>query len=623
MILAPAVAAVTVLRLALAPGEFDVPAGEDSLAAIEAALAAARAAGPATSAVRLRGGVHRLRAPIRLGPGDSGLTLEAFPGESPVVSGAIPIAGFRETEVGGRRAFEASLPDAPWDRHQLFAFGKRRPRARSPKSGTFRFESVPDATAETPWHAGQTRARFDPGDLAPFSNAADVEIVALHFWVESRLPLVSIDPGERFANFGKRSVFRLTDDHGPRPARYYVENALECLTEPGEWCVDSANGRLLVLPLPGERAETFVAEAPVAARLLVLEGEAAGGRAVENVTVRGIAFANAAWTPFSGGPGAWPAPDVAGPPQAAVTLPAAVEWSHAGDSAFEKCSIRGVGGYGIALGEGCRSNRIESNDIGDLGGGGVKIGTTALAEDERLRTSGNRLVGNRVHDGGKLARSAVGVFVGHSGSNRIAWNDVGGFDYTGLSIGWSWGYGKSGAVANVIEFNRVHDIGRGVLSDMGGIYTLGVSPGTVIRGNVFHDVESAGYGGWGIYFDEGTTGVVAEGNVVFRTKSSGFHQHYGRENVVRRNVFAFGRESQVARTRAEDHLSFAFEENLVLWSEGALFSGNCDGPPERVRFDRNVYWNLTGAPARFPGGLALGEWRARGQDSGSILLGSR
>ena len=126
-----------------------------------------------------------------------------------------------------------------------------------------------------------------------------------------------------------------------------------------------------------------------------------------------------------------------------------------------------------------------------------------------------------------------------------------------------------------------------------------MQPGTTIRNNVIHDVWSFTYGGWGIYPDEGSTGEVIENNIVYRTKSAGFHQHYGRENVVRNNIFAFGSEFQLMRTRAEPHLSFTFEGNIVYFDSGAFQGGNWSG--DGVRMDKNVYWDVRGSfrpPAR-------------------------
>ena len=58
---------------------------------------------------------------------------------------------------------------------------------------------------------------------------------------------------------------------------------------------------------------------------------------------------------------------------------------------------------------------------------------------------------------------------------------------------------------------------------MGGVYTLGVQPGTLLRGNHIHDVEKANYGGWAIYLDEGSSHIVVEDNVCYDTTSQPFN----------------------------------------------------------------------------------------------------
>jgi hypothetical protein len=293
---------------------------------------------------------------------------------------------------------------------------------------------------------------------------------------------------------------------------------------------------------------------------------------------------------------------------------------------FEACRFAHLGNYSLELGRGCQGNRIIGCEFSDLGAGGLKIGETRIREEAGEQARGNEIRDCEIHDGGKLFASGEGIWVGQSPDNRIEHNHIHDFYYTGISLGWTWGYKSSLATNNLIAFNHVHHIGvkadgdGPILSDMGGIYTLGNESGTVIRNNLWHDIAGRQYGGWGIYFDEGSSGILAENNLIYRTTHGGFHQHYGETNVVRNNIFAFARDAQLQRTRPEPHTSFSFQTNIVYFDAGTLLAG--DWSNENYQMDWNLYFDAR--PEAKPETLRLGpasleKWRERGHDQHSLV----
>jgi hypothetical protein len=496
----------------------------------------------------------------------------------------------------------------------LWVQGARATRARHPDKGYLKVDEVPEAAGE--WTKGVGGFQFKDKDVEPWPKLSEqgTEAVVMSRWVESRLPLTAADPATRAVKFGKKSVFVIQKDD-----LYWIEGNVALLDQPGEWHHDRAASALYYVPRDGEDMAKAEVVIPAITQVLRLEGKPESGDYVEHVTFRGLGFRHCDW-----GQG-WPGhdPKASGFSQAASGVPAAVHADGARRCAFDACDFSRLGTYALQLARGCQGNRVSFCTMTDLGAGGVRIGETEVRDKPSEQTFGNEVSDCRITDGGNLFPSAIGIWVGQSHDNRIIHNEIADLYYTGLSIGWTWGYGTSGARGNVIEHNHVHHIGRPadettpILSDMGGIYTLGIQPGTVIRNNRFHDINGLKYGGWGIYYDEGSSDIVSENNVIYRTTHGGFHQHYGKDNVFRNNIIAFGKTRQVERSRSEEHQSFTFERNIVYWDKGEAIMGNWDN--YNAAFDHNVYWRADGATDFRLAYLTLEQWRGKGMDRGSVV----
>jgi hypothetical protein len=583
------------------------------------AVRALRRAEPARATpvvVHLRGGTYPLGETFRLGPEDSGTATSptiyaAYPGETPVLSGGVPITDWKVDQPG---VWVASLPgvkEGTWNFTQLFVGGARRPRPRVPAEG---YAFIAGELEPTPAAQGRgaDRFRYRGDDIRPdWYRPGDVEVLPFHIWTMSRLRLAEVRPDAKVVRF--TGTTRGLTDYAKFKAgnRFLVENVREALDAPGEWYLDRGAGALTYRARPGETPGATEVVAPRLETIVELAGDLDGRRYVEHVAFENLDFAHTNWvTPPQGNSYS----------QAEVNLAAAVRAVGARDCRLEGCVVTLGGTYAIELGPGSKRNRVVGCTLVDLGGGGIKIGDTRREADDERVASHNTVADCLVAGIGRMHPAAVGVWIGHAHDNAVEHNDVHDAYYTGLSVGWSWGYGPSHAHHNRIEANHVHAIGQGVLSDMGGVYTLGLSPGSTIVGNLFHDIRSYDYGGWGIYFDEGTTGMVARGNVVYDTNKGGFHQHYGRDNLVEGNVFARSSGPQIVRTRAEEHLSFTFRRNVVYWDGGTLLGSNWDGP--NVAIDENVYWRDGGGAFTF-GGETLEQWRKRGRDTHSIVADPR
>lgn len=529
----------------------------------------------------------------------------------PAISGGKILPRFEQVSP---KLWKVNVPEvAAGDRmfEQLFINGKRAIRAQSPAFGQFyKIKNVsekvtdPGSDKASPKEAEQQLLLTAEtsgwiADLAKekINNAV---ITVYHAWDITRKRIQSVSDssvsiiGEPMRPWNKMNS----------KSTFTVENSKSFLDEEGEWFLEPT-GMLYYIPRPGETIENTLAIAPIYEVLLSVVGNESNQ--VQHIRFENLSFQYTAYHLPSMG---------YEPEQASASEKAAVTVGNATQITFTDCEIKHTAGYGLWFRNGCSYNTVQRSFFNDLGAGGIKIGETKTPANDQQVTRHITVDNNIIASGGHVFPTGVGIIIFHSGDNVITHNDISDLKYTGISVGWVWGYSKSYAQNNHISYNHIHHLGWGVLSDMGGVYLLGIAPGTVVNNNVIHHIYSHDYGGWGLYTDEGSTGVVLQNNLVYACKSSAFHQHYGKDNLIRNNLFVSQVKAQLEATRLEDHLSFTFKHNIIYTDKGRMDGINWI----KVNFlaDSNSYWDTRTKDIRF-GNQTFEEWQRSGKDKNSII----
>ena len=594
----------------------------DSTTAIETALETARLDTESdTLEIRLHEGTYRIAHPLAIGTDmtSDGQVLRitgAGMGRT-IVSGGCDLPKFTAISDSLWAIDLGGTPFALADIQYLYVNGNRATLARTPNTdrlynnfsaSQLQVDSVPVRAATRNGLYVHTIKLPTEAVKALSEICGPVErtrISFLHAWDMTRRHIETFNPAEE-------SAYVIGSPMKPwnpidRDAQFFIENDRSFLDAPGEWYYDRDECKLYYIPRSGEQIGSAVATVPLLSSLLTITGTP--GNKTGRIHLSDLTLAYTQYPISRRGDD---------PVQAAARMGAAVTISHATDVTLTGCEIAHTGDGAIWIKDGSRQCSVNRCYMHDLGTGGIKIGSIQKPTDEERDLIRHITIDNNIlHSGGRNFPTGAGILLTHAADNTITHNDIADFYYSGISAGWTWGYAHSPSKRNIISHNHIHHIGRGAMSDMGGIYTLGASEGTVISNNVVHHIYSYSYGGWGLYTDEGSSGILIRDNLVYECKSSAFHQHYGRDNHITNNIFANQIRAQLEATLKEDHHSFTFDRNIISFTKGNMYGLNWNNVSSTV--DHNSYWFDGNGTLTF-NGITLRKWQdSTGRDKHSIV----
>ncbi len=547
--------------------------------------------------VWFREGTYTIEKTVEFTADDrSDVLYRSYPNEKVSFTGAKEISGWSETTINGVNAFVTDMPIESDDDYfrSLFKGNKRLSRPNFPETDVFKVAAEPleNEKVVSAWDGNffvySPVVYAHPEDMLDFANPTDIDLKLMHFWCEDLMPVLSIDKdtGRIVTEKATAMKTRVNDN-------YILENVKEALNASGEWYLDRGEEKLYYIPENGDTVENTVLYAGMTEQLLTING-------AENISFQGISFEKTDWDHIDGkhtGKPFDPSSEIykfikygTEHPQAAFEVPAAIYIAASSGINFTDCRFENISYSAVKFDKAAKDCNIKSCYFNEIGGNAVFIHGDFVVP---ATTQNINIIDCHISYYGRIFNNAIGILLTHAYDCELSNNEIHDGWYTGVSVGWNWGYTEHPTNKIKICNNLIYNIGNAWLSDMGGIYTLGVQPDTVISGNVIYNVgcdEGAyGYGGWGIYLDEGSSGMLVENNLVYDCSSQTFHQHYGKDNIVKNNIFAFGGDGAFRITRNEEHNSLTLSNNIFVTDNATMYALTT----ERDWFvdDSNLYWD--------------------------------
>ena len=443
--------------------------------------------------VLIRQGTYSLDNPLGFSPEDGGervetdlptgafeyhelkdcfVTYAAYPGETPVISGGEQISGWNHGKDG---IWSANINRK--DIKDLYANGKRLTLARTPNTGYYYPDGQPTDSLSF---------KFKAGDLKSWK---DMEMNKIHIkvrWGAIQNSISWIDAKKRIAWLKSPSPEIMVI-----PPRYYVENVKALIDTINEWYLNVKNHTISFIPEPqlGDPNKATIVF-PKLENLIAVSGSRE--KPVRNLRFYNLKFENTQ----AGGKGT-------------------ITFQYAKNCELLKNTVENVSQSAVHFGIGCYHNLISKNTINNVIGSGIVVAGNPKPENWNDLVSDNIISRNRITN---MLIAGTGISTYNALRSTVSHNYVSHIASYGITLG-SWpNIEETSDGSHLAEYNNVSFTNM-IWDDQGGIAVYGLSPGSVVRNNVIHDVHPAATNeNVALFFQNMSSGWTVTDNTYYNLK---------------------------------------------------------------------------------------------------------
>jgi hypothetical protein len=502
------------------------------------------------------------------GNGNSRIIFSAFENENPVFTAGVKLGGWSKVdsdlpylpENAAGKIWSTRIPENVEPARFLFNDSGPLVNAVSHGLHTAEDENFFKNINTPPAREQLSSFVFPKEQFREWENLHDIEAVVRPYegWIMNILPIRSVDFSKNIAHTAIPGTYRISRLKGfwyEKQYNLWVQNAIDFLDEPGEWVINTSEGKIYYWPKEGEPGNVYY---PLLKEIIRVEGNQKDNKIIRNIEFRGITFCG-------GNRDTWVDGDVGIQHDWAFydKSDALVRFVDTENCVVDECTFINSGGGGIRFDFFSQNNKVVNSYFSRLGGTSVLfVGYGPGGEDVNRN---NLIINNEIHDIGQSYWHSPAIFIWQSGGNRIAHNLIYNTPYTGIVISGprpqflnprmkglreltgTVNHANIGnydvdrpdwyrfepyadvwdemiekylfASDNVVEYNELHNIDL-TIDDGNGIYFSGTGLGNIARRNYLHNNTAVFLHGI-IRADDQAKDVTITENIIYKFTNEG------------------------------------------------------------------------------------------------------